>query len=382
MRMTARRHLTFMLLRGTGQGGIARTVINLANHLVDHYDVRLISVYRKRDAPVFPIDRRIEVEHLIDLRPDAPSDLTREEPSALVPFDTYLSAASDRAIVDTVSRVPSDTILISTRPSMNLIAARHVPPGVLTVGQEHLNFQVRKADPQWFDLVCESVAALDAWVTLTEGDAADYRGQLADADTLITSIPNAISWPIGEPSPLTGKLIVAAGRLAEQKAYHRMIDAYAPVARERPDWQLHIYGTGEDRRELRQRIRRHRIGPQVKLPGFTQEMPEVMRRASGYAMSSIYEGFPMVLLEAMTSGLPMIAYDCPRGPAEIIDNGLNGWLVPDGDQAAYTQALYELIDDPERRAAMGAQAWRDAHAYEMPTIAGRWRELLDSLGSS
>jgi Glycosyl transferases group 1 len=319
--MTARRHLTFVLLRGTGQGGIARTVINLANHLADSYDVSLISVYRRRDEPVFPIDPRIHVQHLVDLRPDAVQDPAHEKLSELVPFDTYLSAASDRAFVDAVSRVPSDTILISTRPSLNLIAARHVPPGVVTVGQEHMNFETRRADAEWFDLVCESVAALDVWVTLTERDAADYRRHLAGVDTHVTSIPNAISWPIGEPSPLTAKVIVAAGRLAEEKAY-------------------------------------------------------------GCAMSSIHEAFPMVLLEAMTSGLPMIAFDCPRGPAELIDHGRNGWLVKDGDLEAYTEALFELVDDPRRRVAMGAEAWRDAHAYEMPKIAARWKELLDTVGSS
>lgn len=380
--MTARRHLTFVLLRGTGQGGIARTVINLANHLVDSYDVSLISVYRRRDAPVFPIDPRIRVEHLVDLRPDAVKDPAHEKLSELVPFDTYLSAVSDRAFVDAMSRVPSDGIVISTRPSLNLIAARHVPPGVLTIGQEHLNFQVRKDDAEWFDLVCESVAALDVWVTLTEGDAADYRRHLAGVDTRITSIPNAISWPIGEPSTLSDQVIVAAGRLTEQKAYDRMIDAYAPVARERPHWQLQIYGTGEDRRELRQRIRSHRVGGQVKLKGYTEDMPGVMHRASGYAMSSIYEGFPMVLLEAMTSGLPMIAFDCPRGPAEVIDHGRNGWLVKDGDLDAYTEALFELVDHPRRRTEMGAEAWRDAHAYELPKVAARWKELLDTVGSS
>lgn len=380
--MTARRRLTFLLLRGTGQGGIARTVINLANHLVDSYDVRLISVYRRRDTPVFPIDSRIRVDHLIDVRPDAPADPARDNPSELVSFDPYLSAASDRAIVEAVRRLPSDSIVISTRPSLNLIAARHVPDGVVTIGQEHTNFETRQSDPQWFDLVAESVPVLDAWVTLTERDAVDYRRELAGVDTQITSIPNAISWPIGEPSPLTDEVIVAAGRLSEEKAYGRMIDAYAPVARERPDWQLHIYGIGPERPSLRQRIRGHRIGGQVKLKGYTKEMPRVLGQASGYAMSSLHEGFPMVLLEAMASGLPMVAFDCPRGPAELIDHGRNGWLVKDGDLPAYTEALFALIDDPHRRAGMGAAAWRDAHAYDMPAIAARWKELLDTVESA
>ena len=226
------------------------------------------------------------------------------------------------------------------------------------------------------------VANLDVLVTLTEADADDYRRLAPDADTLIKSIPNAISWPIGSRSPLDSKVIVAAGRLAEQKAFHRLVDAYVGVARKHPEWQLHIYGTGPERRNLRQRIRDHAIGEQVKLMGYSDNMPEVLRQASGYAMTSIYEGFPMVLLEAMTTGLPMVAYDCPRGPAELIDHGRNGWLIPDGDNEAYTAALLDLVVDPERRAAMGCAAWQAAHRYEMPRIVAQWRELLDSLGTA
>ena len=378
--MTARRRVTFVLLRGTGQGGIARTVINLANHLVESYDVHLISVVRKRDEPVFPLDPRITVRHLIDLRPgSADRDPGLEEPSSLVPVDSYLSAAGDRRVVDALATVPPDSVVISSRPSLNLIAAEHAPPGVVTIGQEHLNLQVRSAEPATHDLAERMVRALDVLVTLTEGDADDYRRLAGSADTVITAIPNALSWPIEEPALLADKVIVAAGRLSEQKAFHRLIDAYAPVAAKRPDWQLHIYGTGEHRRQLRQQIRDHRIGAQVKLRGYTQDMPAALRQASGYAMTSIHEGFPMVLLEAMATGLPMIAYDCPSGPADLIDHGRNGWLIPDGDAAAYTAALFDLIDDADRRVRIGRAAWEDAHAYQMPHIIQRWRSLLDSV---
>ena len=159
----------------------------------------------------------------------------------------------------------------------------------------------------------------------------DYQRWLPDADTLITAIPNALSWPVSdEPAALTSKVVVAAGRLEPQKAFARLIKAYAPIATTRPDWRLDIYGTGSQQQDLQRRIDELGIGDAVHLCGFTKQMPEVLAAASIFVMSSIREGFPMVLLEAMSHGLPMVSYDCPRGPGEMIRDGENGRLILTG----------------------------------------------------
>jgi glycosyltransferase involved in cell wall biosynthesis len=109
-------------------------------------------------------------------------------------------------------------------------------------------------------------------------------------------------------------------------------------------------------------------------------MPAVLRDSAILAMSSEREGFPMVLLEAMSVGLPMVAYDCPRGPAEVVRDGINGRLVPDGDAAAFTAALADLMDSVELRKQMGAAALADAAAYSMSHIVTRWEAAFARLG--
>jgi glycosyltransferase involved in cell wall biosynthesis len=296
-------------------------------------------------------------------------------PSEVFPADSAMTAEREAAVIEAVSAMRPG-ILVPTRPSLMLLAVRHAPPGVTVVGQEHLTFSTRAGDDEDRALMREVVNRLDAFVTLTEGDADDYREMLPDVDTLITAIPNALSWPLGERAPLAEKVIVAAGRLEPQKAFGRLLDAFAPVAAARPDWRLDIYGFGNERDALQQRIDTLGIREQARLCGYTKDFPKVLSTASVFAMSSIYEGFPMVLLEAMTAGLPLIAYDCPRGPAELIRDGVNGALVPDGDTSAYTAGLLRMIDNADLRRSMGLAAWQDAHAYQMPAIVDRWLDLF------
>jgi glycosyltransferase involved in cell wall biosynthesis len=173
--------------------------------------------------------------------------------------------------------------------------------------------------------------------------------------------------------------VVAAGRLDAHKGFDRLIDAYAPIAEKRPDWRLDIYGSGSLRSQLQAQIDRLGIGGRVALQGFTRELPSVLAQSSVYALTSHSEGFPMVLLEAMSTGLPLVSYDCPRGPADLVRDGVNGRLVPDGEQQALTDALLQVIDDEPLRRSMGKRAWLDAHAYELPVITQRWNDVFEQV---
>ena len=216
-------------------------------------------------------------------------------------------------------------------------------------------------------------------VTLTEGDAQAYR-ELLGPVAKVHSVPNAVP-DIGQVraaiDPDT-KVVVAAGRLARQKGFDRLVAAWASVARKHPDWRLDIFGHGDDV-SLQARIDKKKLTEVVTLRGFTNEPYQRFAESAIYALSSRSEGFPMVLLEAMGCGLPLVSFDCQTGPADIIQDGKNGLLVPDGDIKGLAAALNRLIEDPALRRQMGAAGVELAKEYAPDRIAARWEHLFEEL---
>jgi glycosyltransferase involved in cell wall biosynthesis len=273
--------------------------------------------------------------------------------------------------------------IVSTRPSLHLALATFARPGVTTVGWEHLNHPTRSRNTELMAVLRAAVPRLDGFVVLTEADVRDWRRELPGLRADVEVIRNSVAWPVRDrPANVHSRVVVTAGRLNPRKGILRMVRAFAPVARRHPDWQLHIYGTGPQKQEITELIHRLGLDSQVHLKGFTHDLPEVMANASLFAMTSMSEGFPMVLIEAMSTGTPLIAFDCPRGPGEIIRNGENGLLIPEGPVQPFTRGLERLVEDPDLRARMGAQALRDAEAYTVEKIAADWERFLGRLSGT
>jgi glycosyltransferase involved in cell wall biosynthesis len=195
----------------------------------------------------------------------------------------------------------------------------------------------------------------------------------------VERVPNGLP-PSGAPrASLDAKVVIAAGRLTRQKGFDRLLRVWKLVADRHPDWELRIYGSGSGKRKLRRQIRRSGISSTARLMGFTPRLHEAFTEASLYVMSSRREGFPMVLLEAMQAGLPVASYDCPTGPRDIVREGVDGHVVPNGDREALAAAMSGLMADTERRKAFGAAAVENAAQYDVARVAERWEMLFEEL---
>jgi glycosyltransferase involved in cell wall biosynthesis len=185
----------------------------------------------------------------------------------------------------------------------------------------------------------------------------------------------------GAPAPrhAGGHTLLAVGRLAKQKGFALLIDAFADIAARHPDWNLVILGEGPLREPLARRIAERGLAGRISMPGFDAHVRSAMRRADLFVMSSIYEGFPNALLEAMTEGLACVSFDCDAGPGELIEHHDNGWLVPAGDVPALSAALDALMGDADLRARLGRRARAVGTTYSPATILEQWNSLVASV---
>jgi len=158
-----------------------------------------------------------------------------------------------------------------------------------------------------------------------------------------------------------------------------LIPAFAPVAAAHPEWELKLCGRGRDTQKLRDLVAEHGLEGRVILEGPTDDVPGEMAQASIYALSSRYEGFPLVLIEAMSKGMACVAFDCPTGPADIVEDHRNGLLVPARDVEGLTAALMEMVSDEELRRRCGEAAVATAEQYTMAAIGPRWDEMMQAL---
>jgi glycosyltransferase involved in cell wall biosynthesis len=173
--------------------------------------------------------------------------------------------------------------------------------------------------------------------------------------------------------------VLAVGRLHAQKGFDLLIRAFAACRAEHPDWDLVILGEGQERANLESLAAELGVSSAVSLPGRVACPVTVMHRSDLFVLSSRYEGFPNVLLEAMAAGLPVIAADCPSGPSHIVRDGVDGLLVPPEDVDALARAMGALMGDPKRREALRARAGEVTERFAVDRIMAGWGQLLRSV---
>lgn len=221
------------------------------------------------------------------------------------------------------------------------------------------------------------VRRFDRFVALTQEDMG-YWGNPSNGRV----IPNFIGAVPSHPSLLNNPVVLAVGRFCYQKAFDRLLTAWAIVLRQLPadtPWRLLLAGDGELRGELEEEISRLGIEKYVQTGGPYSDMEPIYREASILALSSRYEGLPMVLLEAQAYGLPIVSFDCKCGPRDVITDGEDGLLVPEGDVKALAEGLVKLIVNPELRESMGRKARENAARWDKETIMQQWLTLFESI---
>ncbi len=223
----------------------------------------------------------------------------------------------------------------------------------------------------------EHLADFDGLVTLTERQRSDL-GQLLGRRSTMFVAGNPVTLP-QRPDPLPDRAparFAMMSRFESQKRIHEAVRAFARVARQRPQARLEIYGGGEDQPQVEGLIAKLELTGHVVLKGWDPDARDTLWTATALLLSSRFEGYPLATLESMARGCPVISYDIKYGPREQITDGVDGFLVPDGDRAAMAARMIELIDDPARSAAMSAAAFDRAADFDHRAFLEQWRVAL------
>ena len=362
-------------------GGMERVLTMKANYFAEHfgYDVTIILTDGKEKPIFYPLSDKVKVINL---------DIGFEELwtcSFLKKIFFYLKKQHlyKKLLNRELMRIRPDITVSMLRREINFI--NDIQDGSKKIGEIHINranfrnFEGNNAlknlfSKFWMNSLLSKLQRLDRFVVLTEKDKEAWV-ELKN----VCVIPNPLSFTSTRHSDLSEKRIIAVGRYCHEKGYDLLLKAWGIVQNRTTDWRLEIFGEG-DRTQYEEMVDtlnldRHRC----ILNGRSSKIQDEFLNSSLSVCSSKFEGFGLVITEAMACGLPVVSFDCPWGPRAIISDGEDGMLVENGNVDKLAEALVLMIQNPKQRKAMADKAIENVQRFRIDQIAGLWKSLFESL---
>jgi glycosyltransferase involved in cell wall biosynthesis len=248
------------------------------------------------------------------------------------------------------------------------------------IGQSHESFVasvgLKGNRASRFHRIMSLYPDIDCFLLLTQSDADQFR-RVGLNNTAV--MPNPVTMQPSQPALLRSPTIITVGRIAAEKNHHALIEAFAQLAPDHPEWTLKIFGDGNLRDTLTEQIRQAGLAGRAFLMGPTNDVEHELLDSSIFALSSDSEGLPLVLVEAMACGVPCVSYDCAPGIREIITDGYDGIVVTHRSVTELAAGIRRLIEEPETRQAMGRAGLEGSHRFSADNVLARWERLFDTV---
>lgn len=362
-------------------GGVEMAITALSNALVKRgYEVELLCTYNLGE-PAYPLDSRVQVQYLTDVHPNREEfkqALKQKNIPAIIREGLYavrVLRLKKKVLIDQFRNI-REGVIISTRNEDSVLLSKYGNKGVLKIAQLHYDHEF---NPKLLRDFAHRYQNIDAFTLLTDGLQREVAEVMQkNRRTKCVTMPNFL--PDGQISGEEGTIenqVVAVGRLHPVKGFLRLIRLWKPVF-EQTGTVLKIIGGGDQQEELEKEIAAQGLQDGVILTGMMDHdaVLSEMKKSVFYAMTSLNEGFGFVIIEAMSQGTPVIAYDVRVGPGAVIQDDVNGFLIPDNDEEAFVDKAVLLIKDPEKRAQMSRAALKRAEDFTEEAIMKKWEELL------
>lgn len=368
----AARKVLFLLSAMT-EGGAERVAAQLCNHWVNEgHAVTLMPTFSGRGACVYPLDERVELDYLAD-RVGSTKKSGWNYVRRFLALRRAVREIAPDVIVSFLTHVNVATLIATAGLSVPVFVSERIYPPSQPIGAVWL----------WLAKCLYRRAA--RVVAQTHGVARWIAANCAGARVTVIPNPVGVPVPVAEPRLCPDRwvgdcpMVLAAGRLVEQKGFKRLLTAFAALADVRRDWHLVILGDGPDREALEAYRDELGLAGCAHFPGRAGNIGDWYERADLFVMSSYFEGFPNALLEAMTYGVPVVSVDCPTGPADIIRHDIDGLLVAESDGVeGIIAAMRRLMTDDALRLRMGHRAREARLRFAIEDVSKSWFQLFEA----
>lgn len=367
------------------KGGAERVIINKMDYMANHfgYIISIITCYQDKDTPnAYSISNNIkqiclgipfysQYKHHYPYRLWVKHSINRQMQKAL----SNAIQEIDPDILIGVSYFQADVVTSVKCRAKKLIEVHEPRPYTLSdygLSRSWISSWYMKHYRNWYFRKVEKQA--DVVVTLTSGDAHEWRNAKR-----VKIIPNFTVMPIEKLSDGKSKRVIAVGRLEWVKGYDRLLDAWKIVSDKHPNWHLDIFGVGTWEQKLKDQQKNLGLENKLTIHPATPKINIEYSNSSIFVGTSHFEGFPLVLLEAMQVGLPCVAFDCPFGPSAVIRDGENGFLVPEGNIKQLATKISLLIEDSHLRARLSNNALETSNNYAVNIVMMQWEALFREL---